>query len=122
MRFDIMTLFPDFVDTVLGESIIGRAQKAGILEVHCHQIRDFSENKHRNVDDTPYGGGVGMVMAAPPIYACYKAATDDLPSEMRRRTIYMSPRGRLFTQDVARELATYDQLTLICGHYEGVFN
>ena len=65
MRFDILTLFPDMVNTVLNESIIGRAQKAGLLEVHCHQIRDFSENKHRNVDDTPYGGGVGMVMAAP---------------------------------------------------------
>jgi tRNA (guanine37-N1)-methyltransferase len=120
MRFDILTLFPDMVNTVLSESIIGRAQKAEILSVRTHQIRAFANNKHNNVDDTPYGGGVGMVMAAPPIYACYQAATADLPSEARRRTIYMSPRGRLFTQDVARELASYDQLTLICGHYEGV--
>ncbi len=120
MRFDILTLFPDMVNTVLSESIIGRAQKAELLSVRCHQIRDFANNKHNNVDDTPYGGGVGMVMAAPPIYACYQAATADLPREARRRTIYLSPRGRLFTQDVARELADYDQLTLICGHYEGV--
>ncbi len=120
MRFDILTLFPDMVNTVLSESIIGRAQKADILSVRCHQIRDFANNKHNNVDDTPYGGGVGMVMAAPPIYACYQAATADLPPSSHRRTIYLSPRGRLFTQDVARELAAYDQLTLICGHYEGV--
>ena len=120
MRFDILTLFPDMVSTVLSESIIGRAQKADILSVRCHQIRDFANNKHNNVDDTPYGGGVGMVMAAPPIYACYQAATADLPPSSHRRTIYLSPRGRLFTQDVARELAAYDQLTLICGHYEGV--
>ncbi|MBQ8173848.1 MAG: tRNA (guanosine(37)-N1)-methyltransferase TrmD [Clostridia bacterium] len=120
MQFDILTLFPDMVSTVLSESIIGRAQKAELLTVKCHQIRDFANNKHNNVDDTPYGGGVGMVMAAPPIYACYRAATDTLPAEWRRRTIYLSPRGRLFTQNVARELATYDQLTLICGHYEGV--
>lgn len=120
MRFDILTLFPDMVNTVLSESIIGRAQKAELLSVRCHQIRDFANNKHNNVDDTPYGGGVGMVMAAPPIYACYEAATADVPSDAKRRTIYLSPRGRLFTQDVARELAEYDQLTLICGHYEGV--
>lgn len=120
MRFDIMTLFPDLVNTVLSESIIGRAQKAGHIEVHCHQIRDFSENKHRNVDDTPYGGGVGMVMAAPPIYGCYNAVIAESDPAARRRVIYLSPRGRLFTQDVARELGTYDQLILLCGHYEGV--
>ncbi|MBQ8858490.1 MAG: tRNA (guanosine(37)-N1)-methyltransferase TrmD [Clostridia bacterium] len=120
MRFDILTLFPDMVNTVLSESIIGRAQKAGLLEVHCHQIRDFSENKHRNVDDTPYGGGVGMVMAAPPIYNCYQAVKEQLAPDARRRTIYLSPRGRVFNQDIARELASYDQLTLLCGHYEGV--
>ena len=120
MRFDIMTLFPDMVNTVLGESIIGRAQKAGHIEVHCHQIRDFSENKHRNVDDTPYGGGVGMVMSAPPIYNCYRSIVDGRTDKVRRRVIYLSPRGRLFTQDVARELCGYDELILLCGHYEGV--
>ena len=77
MQFDILTLFPEMVSGVLSESILGRAQKAGHITVRCHQIRDYSENKHRNVDDTPYGGGVGMVMAAPPIYACFRAATAD---------------------------------------------
>ncbi|MBO5051864.1 MAG: tRNA (guanosine(37)-N1)-methyltransferase TrmD [Clostridia bacterium] len=120
MRFDIMTLFPDMVSMVLAESIIGRAQRAGHIEVHCHQIRDFSENKHHNVDDTPYGGGVGMVMAAPPIYGCYRSITEQIDPGARRRVIYLSPRGRLFTQDVARELCGYDELILLCGHYEGV--
>ena len=120
MRFDIMTLFPDMVNTVLSESIIGRAQKAGHITVHCHQIRDFSENKHRNVDATPYGGGVGMVMAAPPIYNCYRAIMEGRDAAKKRRVIYLSPRGRLFTQEVARELCAYDELILLCGHYEGV--
>ncbi len=120
MRFDILTLFPDMVNTVLGESIIGRAQKAGHIEVRCHQIRDYSENKHHNVDDTPYGGGVGMVMAAPPIYRCCQAAVSDLSPDTRRHTVYLSPRGRIFTQEIAKELAAYDQITLLCGHYEGV--
>lgn len=121
MRFDILTLFPDMVRTVLDESILGRAQKAGRIEVACHQIRDYSKNKHRNVDDTPYGGGVGMVMAAPPIYDCFCAVRDSLPDTYaKRRVIYLSPRGRVLTQDIARELAEYDQLTLLCGHYEGV--
>lgn len=120
MRFDILTLFPDMVATVLGESIIGRAQKAGHLSVYTHQIRDFSENKHRNVDDTPYGGGVGMVMAAPPICACFDAVVADADPAERRRVIYLSPRGRHLTQAVAKELSSYDRLVLLCGHYEGV--
>ena len=73
MRFDIMTLFPEMVSGVLGESIIGRAQAAGHISVNTHNIRDYSEDKHRRVDDTPYGGGKGMLMAAPPIYNCYSA-------------------------------------------------
>ena len=78
MRFDVMTLFPEYCDTVLSESIIGRARKNGYVEVNFHNIRDYSENKHRNVDDTPYGGGKGMLMAAPPVYNCYKAICDNL--------------------------------------------
>ena len=73
MRIDIMTLFPDFVDYILSESIIGRARKSGVIDIRAHNIRDYSEDKHRRVDDTPYGGGKGMLMAAPPIYNCYKA-------------------------------------------------
>lgn len=119
MRFDIMTLFPDLVTTVLGESIIGRAQKSGAIEVHAHNIRDYSEDKHRRVDDTPYGGGMGMLMAAPPIYNCFKAVCDALP-EGSRRVIYMSPRGTVFNHQKARELAQYDNIVILCGHYEGV--
>ena len=124
MRFDIITLFPDLVNTVLGESIIGRAQKSGAVEIHTYNIRDYSEDKHRRVDDTPYGGGKGMLMAAPPIYNCYRGVLADQLAEGydgRRRVIYLSPAGRVLTQAVAEELATkYDNLILLCGHYEGV--
>ena len=116
MRFDIMTLFPALVDGVLSESIIGRARQAGLIEVKAHNIRDFSKDKHRRVDDTPYGGGMGMLMAAPPVYDCYEA----IEKKGRTRTIYMSPKGKVFTQKKARELAAYDQLIILCGHYEGV--
>lgn len=120
MRFDVMTLFPDMVAGVLSESIIGRAEKNGIIEVHCHNIRDYSENKHRNVDDTPFGGGMGMVMAAPPIYNCYRAVIEGAPEGERRRVIYLSPKGRVLTQEKAASLCAYDRLILLCGHYEGV--
>lgn len=124
MRFDIMTLFPELVDHVLGESIIGRAQTSGACTVRTHHIRDYSEDKHRRVDDTPYGGGKGMLMAAPPIYNCYRAVlAEQLAAgyDGRRRVIYLSPAGRVLTQSVAEELAAnYDNLILLCGHYEGV--
>ena len=89
MRFDIMTLFPDLVSYVLGESVIGRGQKSGAIAVECHNIRDYSEDKHRRVDDTPYGGGKGMLMAAPPIYNCYRAICDkaDAEGEVRRHVV-----------------------------------
>lgn len=124
MRFDIMTLFPDLVERVLGESIIGRAQESGACVVKAHNIRDYSEDKHRRVDDTPYGGGKGMLMAAPPIYNCYRAVLADQLKDGydgRRHVIYLSPAGRVLTQAVAEELAAkYDNLILLCGHYEGV--
>ena len=120
MRFDIMTLFPEFVEGVLGESIIGRAQKSGAIEICCHNIRDYSKDKHRRVDDTPYGGGKGMLMMAPPIYDCYEAITAAVPQATRRHVVYMSPRGRVLDQAKAKELSTYDHLIVLCGHYEGV--
>ena len=121
MTFDIMTLFPDLVSYVLGESIIGRAQKSGAITVNCHNIRDYSEDKHRRVDDTPYGGGKGMLMAAPPIYNCYKHITENdgnLP--LSTRVVFMSPSGSLLNQKKAEELSKYDRVIVLCGHYEGV--
>ncbi len=127
MRFDIMTLFPDMVDNVLSSSIIGRAQENGIVEIHSHNIRDWSTNKHRRVDDTPYGGGMGMLMSAEPIYGCYRAVLDsqleadkERENPARRRVIYMSPRGKVLTQKHAYELTKYDNIIILCGHYEGV--
>ena len=120
MRFDIMTLFPEFVDGILSESIIGRARKSGAIEVHCHNIRDYSTDKHRRVDDTPYGGGKGMLMMAPPIYDCYKSIIENSDTATSKRVIYMSPAGTVFNQKKAEELAKYDQLIILCGHYEGV--
>ncbi len=120
MKFDILTLFPEMVESVLGESIIGRAQNAGIISVECHNIRDFSLDKHRKVDDTPYGGGVGMVMTCQPIYDCYVSVREKIPADARTRVVYMSPKGRIFNHDIAKELAEYDNIIVLCGHYEGV--
>ena len=120
MRFDVMTLFPEMVERTLGESIIGRAQTAGIIEVKCHNIRDFSKDKHRKTDDTPYGGGMGMVMSCQPIYDCYLNVKSGIPEGNKTRVIYMSPKGRIFNHGIARELAEYDNLIFLCGHYEGV--
>ena len=119
MRFDIMTLFPELVESVLGESIIGRARKNGYISVYSHNIRDYTKNKHRKVDDAPYGGGKGMLMATQPIYDCYKAVKE-MQGNLSGKVIYVSPRGRLFNQDVAREFASLECLTILCGHYEGV--
>jgi len=117
MRFDIMTLFPDMVNTVLRESVIGRAQSAGILDIKTHYIRDYSKDKHRRVDDTPYGGGMGMIMCSPAVCDCYHA----IEKCDRTRTIYMSPQGKVLTQKKAAELKNnYDQLIILCGHYEGI--
>lgn len=125
MRFDIMTLFPDLVRTVLGESVIGRAQKNGAITVRVHNIRDYAEDKHNRVDDTPYGGGKGMLMMAPPIWRCYQDILRQQEveglEELRRRVIYLSPAGRVLDQRIAEGLAgNYNNLILLCGHYEGV--
>ena len=122
VRIDILTLFPDTMRAMLGESILGRAQARGLLDIRCHQIRDYTENRQKQVDDYPYGGGWGQVMMAQPLKSCLDAALADstVPVE-RRRVIYLSPQGPTFTQAKARQLkADYDQLVLVCGHYEGV--
>ena len=115
-----MTLFPEMVKTVLGESIIGRADRAGFIEIYAHNIRDFSKDKHRKTDDTPFGGGVGMVMTCQQIYDCYQNLLEQIPKENKKRVIYMSPKGRIFSHEVAKELSEYDNLIFLCGHYEGV--
>lgn len=120
MKFDVMTLFPEMIENILGESIIGRARKAGIIEVKAHNIRDYSKDKHRKTDDTPFGGGVGMIMTCQPIYDCYTDIAASIPKKSKKRVIYMSPKGRLFSHSIANELSEYDNLIFLCGHYEGV--
>ena len=118
MTFDVMTLFPELVDSVTSESIIGRARKSGAITVRTHNIRDFSQDKHRRVDDTPYGGGMGMLMAAPPIHRCYNAVKEK--QEGSSICLFMSAQGRVLDQKKAAELSKYDNITILCGHYEGV--
>ena len=116
MRIDIMTLFPDMCRSVFGESITGRAIAKGILEVNAVNIRDFSTDKHNNVDDTPYGGGMGMLMQCQPVYDCYKS----LCEKDKPYCIYMSPQGKVLTQQRAKELAKLPHIAILCGHYEGI--
>ncbi len=118
MRFDCLTLFPDMMRAVLSESIIGRAQTAGILDVRYTNIRDFAENKHNRVDDYPYGGGEGMVMQAMPIYRAWQSVTEGLAK--KPKVIYLSPQGKVFDQQTAVRLSKEEHLILLCGHYEGV--
>lgn len=105
-------------EAVLGESIIGRARMAGLIRLYCHQIRDYTLDKHHRVDDSPYGGGKGMVMQAEPIYRCYQAVCAEL--DEKPYVIYMSPKGNVFSQKKAAELSEKKNIFVICGHYEGV--
>lgn len=118
MRIDILTLFPDMCETVLSESIIGRARQENLVEINCVQIRDYSKDKHRRVDDSPYGGGMGMIMQVQPIYDCY----NDLCKKLGKKPhlIFMSPQGKTLTQKRVRELSQMDNIAILCGHYEGV--
>ena len=119
MRIDIMTLFPDAIEAMMGQSIIGRARDRGFVELHTHQIRDYTTNRQMQVDDYPYGGGRGAVMQADPLYRCWEHICQELGR--RPHTIYMSPCGRVFNQEVAKELkAAHESIILVCGHYEGV--
>lgn len=118
MRIDIATLFPEMCETVLNESILGRAQKADKIEFHCHQIRDYTLDRHRRVDDTPYGGGMGMVMQADPVFRCCEAISSEL--DEKPYIIYMSPKGHIFDQKKALELSRMKNIIIICGHYEGL--
>ena len=119
MRFDILTLFPEVIDAVLGSSIIGRAKQNGIISVNSHNIRDYTKDKHKKTDDTPYGGGKGMLMSTQPICDCFDAVKAELGNGTTK-VIYASPRGRIFNHEVAKELSSYDNIIILCGHYEGV--
>ncbi len=118
MRIDILTLFPEMCESVLDMSIIGRARKNGIIDVRAHNIRDYCENKHRRVDDYPYGGGLGMLMGPEPIAACFEAICRQTSS--RPLFAYLSPKGKVFNQKMALEMSKCENICLLCGHYEGV--
>lgn len=118
MRFDILTIFPEMINSYVSESIIGRATNSGKFEVVAHNIRDYTENKHRRTDDMPYGGGMGMVMTAQPIDSCFKAVCEQ--TNTRPHFIYMSPQGKTLTQKRAVELSKMENIAILCGHYEGV--
>ena len=118
MKFDILTIFPEIFDAVLGSSIIGRAQDNGILSIKAWNIRDYTLDKHKKTDDYPYGGGNGLVMLAQPIQAAYEAVVGDL--DYKPHFIYMSPQGRPLDQKLVEELAVHKHIVLLCGHYEGV--
>lgn len=118
MKINIMTLFPEMCEAVLSESIIGRARENGFVEIECVNIRDYTTDKHNRVDDAPYGGGMGMLMQVQPIDDCYKAICEK--SGKKSRLIYMSPCGEVLTQEKVKKLASLDEITLLCGHYEGI--
>ena len=119
MNFHVMTLFPEMIERAMGESITGRAIKAGYISVNAVDIRDFANNKHNRVDDYPYGGGAGMVMQAEPVYQCYESICSRI-GEKRPRVVFMTPQGRTFNQQIAEELSREEDLVLLCGHYEGI--
>lgn len=118
MQIEFMTLFPASVMAMMDESILGRAQKKGLISIRAHQIRDYTVNKQNQVDDYPYGGGRGAVMQADPLYRCWEQVKNESKNPVR--TIYLSPCGKTFTQEDAKRLREYETLILVCGHYEGI--
>ena len=122
MRVDIVTLFPEMCQQVLDASIIGRAARRGCIETHCHQIRDYTLNKQKQTDDYPYGGGCGMVLYAQPIADCLRAVQHEVAEQGRPapHIVFLTAGGQRYTEEHARRLAQYDNLTLVCGHYEGI--
>ena len=116
MNIDIATLFPEMLENYLSESVVGRARAKNIFTVTCHNIRDYTQDKHRRVDDTPYSERQGMLMQCEPIYNCYKSVT---AGKAKPHVIYMSPQGKTLTQKRAKELSRFDSIFILCGHYEG---
>ena len=120
MNFYILTLFPDMVSSGLNTSIIGRAAAKGLLHIECINIRDFTKDKHKKVDDYPYGGGAGMLMQAQPVYDACQSVFDRIGQDKARRVIYVTPQGKPFHQEMAKELSGEEELIFLCGHYEGI--
>ena len=127
MNYHVLTLFPEMVQQGLNTSIIGRAMDKGLITIDAINIRDYSKDKHKRVDDYPYGGGAGMVMQAEPVYLAYKdvqerikSAQSSEQSQGKPRVVYVTPQGQLFNQKLAEELAKEDDLIILCGHYEGI--
>ena len=118
MRIDIVTLFPELCECYIDESVIGRGRRGGLVDIRCHNIRDYTDNGHRQVDDYPYGGGQGMLLQAEPIARCFDAIIRQLGQ--RPTFIFMSPKGEVFSQRIAKELSSGGNICLLCGHYEGV--
>lgn len=125
MNFHVMTLFPEMINQAMNTSIIKRAMEKGIISINAVDIREYSEDKHRRVDDYPYGGGAGMVMAPGPVYRTHEAIQSEIESRpdysgKKPRVVYLTPQGRVFTQKVAEEFAQEEDLVFLCGHYEGI--
>lgn len=118
MNFHILTLFPEMVEQGLHTSILGRAVEKGYISIRAINIRDYTTDKHKKVDDYPYGGGAGMVMQAQPVYDAWKAIVDEIG--YRPRTVYLTPQGPTFHQEMAKEYAKEKDIILLCGHYEGI--
>ena len=120
MQFHILTLFPEMVENGLQTSILGRAIQKGLIGIHAVNIRDYTQDKHNKVDDYPYGGGAGMLMQAQPVYDAWKAVAKPAEGKKTVRVLFMSPQGKTFSQEMAKELAQEEELIFLCGHYEGI--
>ena len=121
MKIDILSLFPEMFEGFLNTSIIKRAIDKEVVDIKIHNFREFTQDKHKHVDDYPYGGGAGMVMQAAPVYRCYQAIDQEYAlKEKKTRVIYLSPQGETFSQKMAQELANEEDLVFLCGHYEGI--
>lgn len=120
MNYHVMTLFPEMIDSAVNCSILGKAIERNLISVHAVNIRDYTLDKHKKVDDYTYGGGAGMLMSPQPVYDCHKAISESISSNKKVRTIYVTPQGKVFDQDFAKELSNEEDLIFLCGHYEGI--